>query len=746
MPRSITILLIIISGALLALPFIFPSRHTLLNRPIQRSMQIVDCHGSLLREILSDNNYISHYVTLDSISPYLIMATIASEDKRFFVHNGIDPFAIIRSALQNVIEQRTISGASTITQQLARNLLNSTSRNIFWKLNETSLALIIELKLSKFEILELYLNSAPYGNLAYGVEAASQLYFRKSARDLTCSESALLAVLPRAPSFYNPYHYPDRSTNAQRNLLNRMLGDGYIDSACAAEAINHLPPIVPKEKNFIAPHFCEYVLKHVASTRQKIYRIATTIDPEIQHSVEEIIANNLARLEDANVSNAAVIVLEIKNLALRAYVGSRDFFDPKCGEVDGVQSLRQPGSSIKPFTYALAIENGMTPADLVPDLPTYEATISGDYHPRNYDEKYHGLVRIRTALACSYNVPAVKVLEKVGVDKLWRCLIRSGFNSLSKSPVHYGLGLTLGNGEVTLFELTRAFSIFASAGYLRPVNFISSINNEKIPILQKRTKIFSPSAIYIIGDILNDNNARGPAFGEFSPLNLPFFCSVKTGTSKDYRDNWCVGYTSNYIVGVWVGNFDGSPMNQVSGITGAAPIFRDIMLFLHRELYPVRPAMPESIMMANICALSGQKSTSMCDNVISELFIRGKEPCEYCNHILAKINNQRAMDMQFHQSLTKQSDFRIVFPDHGDIFKIDPILKHNHQQIRLQILTTYDLNDVTWYVDGQRLGKISYPYSYYWQLNPGDHTITASAFTGSSDEILTDSVKILVLE
>ncbi len=738
--------MIIVAGALLAIPLILPMRRDLIHRPVRRSLQILDCRGSALREILSDQRFISHYCTLDSISPYLIMATLASEDRRFFAHNGIDYLAVVRSAMQNVISRRVVSGASTITQQLARGLLGSKSRDIFSKSREAIFALFLELKLHKLEILELYLNSAPYGNLTYGIEAAAQLYFRKPARDLTCDESALLAVLPRAPSYYNPYYYPERTAAAQKKLLQQMHRAGYIDSTSLASTIDQPLQIIPRERNFKAPHFCEYVLTQLDYLGNDISRIGTTLDMEIQTSVEKIIDNNLRRLEKANVTNAAVIVLELNDFELRAYVGSADFFEPACGAVDGAQSLRQPGSTIKPFTYALALQNQISPAELIPDLPTYAATPGGDYRPRNYDEKFHGMVRLRTALACSYNIPAVRILERIGIDELWRCLRRSGFNSLSQPPVHYGLGLTLGNGEVKLFELTRAFGIFASHGQYRPVNFVRSINGETVLPNRKRVPVFKPAVAYIIGDILDDNNARSPAFGEFSPLTMPFFCPVKTGTSKDYRDNWCIGYTSHYLVGVWVGNFDGSPMNQVSGITGAAPIFRDIMLYLHRNLNPVRPAMPDSTVTANICALSGRRPGHDCENIIRELFIKGNEPEENCNHRQAEIEHQRATELQYAQTFHYAREFSIVFPDNGDIYRIDPILRYEYQKLRMQVATTLDIADVTWFVDDQKLATVRYPYSYHWQLAPGEHVITALATTKDGMEIPADPVRILVLE
>jgi penicillin-binding protein 1C len=304
----------------------------------------------------------------------------------------------------------------------------------------------------------------------------------------------------------------------------------------------------------------------------------------------------------------------------------------------------------------------------------------------------------------------------------------------------------LGNGEVTLFELTRAFSVFASGGYYRSVNFINSINGKKIITAPKRVRIFKPAVAYIISDILNDNNARSPAFGEFSPLNMPFFCPVKTGTSKDYRDNWCIGYTSDYLVGIWVGNFDGSPMNQVSGITGAAPIFRDIMLFLHRDLQPTRPAMPESVISVNICALSGKIPGRGCENVIGELFIKGKEPLGYCDHQTAILEHYKAMDLRLSRNPDEKNAFRIVFPDNGDIYKIDPVLRNEYQELRLRIATDININQVSWFIDGEKIGTENYPYSHSWQLIPGDHVITATAFTESGEEIQSASVSIVVLE
>lgn len=731
----------------LVIGLIFPTRNQLLHTRKIPSLRILDRNNELLREYLSREDATSRYCRLEQISPWLVKATLVNEDKRFFYHRGIDPIGIIRAIIQNIKARKIVAGGSTITQQLARALLRSPKRNIFYKLIETFLAINIELKLTKEEILELYFNYAPYGNQTYGVEAASHLYFRKPARDLSPAEAAYLSVLPKAPSYFDPYRYPQRIKNEYLKNLRRMYTTGIIDSLTYDDALSQPIDLVPEEYNFSAPHFCEYIRTELI---QKGYPdpavVKTTLDLHIQQTIEQILKNNIKRLTDANVTNGAAMVIDNRTMEILAYVGSVDFFNPLIsGEVDGVRALRQPGSAVKPFTYAIALENGATPATLIPDLPTYETTAGGDYTPRNYDEKYHGMVRLRTALACSYNIPAVRVCGEFGAARLLERLKKLGFKNLKKSPLYYGVGLTLGNGEVTLLELTRAYSVFSRNGVYLKSRALLSIDGQRYEPEAEPERVFSPEIAYIISDILSDNSARSPAFGEYSPLNFPFFCAAKTGTSKDFRDNWCVGFTDKYLVGVWVGNFDGSPMHHVSGITGAGPIFRDIILTLHRKEPPRRIPKPENIVFKEICAVSGRLAAEYCKNRMSEIFIKGTEPTDSC-----RIHNEGVIadGAVGYLEVLKEEDreFTISFPDDGDIFKIDPVLRKEYQSLRFRIRTSHKLKEVTWFVDDEKVGSAASPYSITWRLVPGEHKITASAVTEKNLKLHSPAVTILVLE
>jgi len=730
--------------------FILPTRSQLLAHCKMSSLRILDRNDIILREVLSSKDATSRYCRIDEISPWLIKATVISEDKRFHLHKGIDPLAMLRSLIQNVSTGRIVSGGSTISQQLARNLLNSPSRNLIYKIIEAFVAVNLESKLSKKEILELYFNYAPYGNQTYGVEAAAHLYLRKPACDLSLAEAAFLAGIPQAPSFYNPYRYPERTRKRQHDILGSLLGYDIIDSTEYRDALEQPIKLVAKDRNFLAPHFCEYVISYLDKRGyHNISTVKTTLDNHLQKEIEQILKNNIDRLADANVTNAAVIVLENHTMDVLVYVGSVDFFDPCIdGEVDGVRSLRQPGSALKPFTYALALENNCTAATLIPDMPSFENTYGGDYMPRNYDEKYHGMVRLRNALACSYNIPAVRVCGDYGPEMLLELCHGLGFESLDKSAIHYGIGLTLGNGEVTLLELTRAYSVFGHCGRYLQERFLLNTDTFDIKTPRQARKLLEPETAYIIMDILSDNNARSPAFGLYSSLNLPFFCAVKTGTSKDFKDNWCVGFTDKYLIGIWVGNFDGSPMHHVSGITGAGPIFRDIMLFLHRNVPSVRYPKPTKLVSAIICAESGELSSDLCDNTIAEIFTEGTEPTEVCHYH----TSATPLSVFPYDNKTAYPDggasnlIKISFPDDGDIFKIDPVLRNEFQVITFQILTTCHLTDVSWFVNDSIIGTVTQPYKITWQLSPGKYSISAHGLTTDHETIVSAPVSILVLE
>jgi len=739
-----------------------------LHRHGELSMRIYDCNGMLLREVLNRRQELCYWADLDQIAPEMQSAMIAAEDKRFYQHPGLDGWALLRSLQLNVKHGRIVSGGSTITQQLVRQVYEI-PRQWYYKPVEMALALRVECQLSKKEILEQYLNRMPFGNQIYGVETGSRRYFNKPAAVLSLSEAALLAGLPQSPSRYNPYRHVDLAQRRQQTVLQRMLQEGLIDSSRWLMARTTPLQISENKLSFQAPHFCRYLLTHYPDSRQQLQ---TELDVHLQNLLEEMVNGHLRTLEKNNVTNAAVLVIDNHSHGVKAYLGSADFFNVDLqGQVDGVTSLRQPGSSIKPFTYGLALESGYTTASILPDIQTFAASSAGDYTVHNYDEKFHGPVRLRTALACSYNVPAVRLLESLGADLLLQRLHLAGMHSLNQSASHYGLGLTLGNGEISLLELTRAFSALANGGRLHELSFLKT---EKPT---NETIVFSDKTTWLLTDMLSDARARAPAFGLASPLRLPFACAAKTGTTKDFRDNWTVGYTTDYTVGVWVGNFDGKPMRRISGITGAAPLFRDIMLALHRRRDPAPFALANGLVKKTICSRSGQLPGAFCQELLTEYFVAGSEPEQTCT-----VHYSLAWDQQADQPAgagtrasqvvqrivenwpaefsawlqenkvptpplrhepydrTDPEPLAVSFPDQGDLFKIDPILKREFQTILFTAVVPKHVRFVDWLVDGQKVATVNHPFSYRWQLQEGDHRLAVQVVENQqmrrSDEVM----------
>ncbi len=622
----------------LALSLYVPFPPELLQPASLVSLRILDRNGYLLREVLSDEEGKSQRVSLQDISPNVILATVAAEDSRFYEHWGIDTRAILRATLQNIRARKIVSGASTLTQQVIKRI-HHFPRNWFWKLVEIWHALRMEVSLSKDEIITQYLNRIPYGNQTFGINAASWLYFDKPPSHLSLAEAALLAGLPRGPSIYNPYRYSLRAKKRQEEVLRRMLNKGVVTQEEYRRAFEEPLNIIPAQVSFRAPHFSDSILARIPlKERQNISSIRTTLDIELQKDVEIFAKNYVESLKEWKVTNAAVLIMDNEKGEILSFVGSADFFDSHhSGQVSGVTALRQPGSALKPFTYALALEKGMSPATLILDAQIRIRSNGVDYIPRNYDGKFHGLVRLREALASSYNISAIKVLQRIGVESLLDRLKKLGFDSLSKGADYYGLGLTLGGGEVTLLELVRAYSMLANSGIFKKEKIFLAINDiqgKAKPLPEDEpVRLFSPQVSYIITHILADSDARIPAFGAGSVLSLPFACAVKTGTSGNFRDNWAIGYTPQYTVGVWVGNFDGQPMRNVSGVSGAGPLFRDIMLLLDKREKKTSSnfTIPEGLIEVYICPQSGMLVSSSCPGKIKEIFIKGTEPKEVCN-------------------------------------------------------------------------------------------------------------------
>jgi penicillin-binding protein 1C len=738
-------LLLVLMGS-----FYLPISKRRLNPQPVISLRLTDRNGVLLREVLSDEGGRCRWVQLKDISPFLIQATIAAEDKQYFVHPGVNIYAVLRAFLQNLKSQHVVSGASTITQQVVRNIYHF-RRNIFSKVLEAWLAVRLEHTISKEDILVQYLNRISYGNQAYGIEAASRLYFAKPSSDLSLAEAAFLAALPRSPSKLNPYRNFASAQKRQKELLRTMGRVGGVKQDTLERALTEELRFSPENEKFRAPHFCDYILEQIPADERRTYSlIQTTLDYDLQSKVETLLKSHLAALEKKGLTNAAALVLDNASGDILAMAGSRDFFDERHdGQVNGVLSLRQPGSTLKPLTYALALEKGMTAATVLDDIPTNFAASEGSFMPENYDEKYHGPIRLRSALASSYNIPAVAVLQILGPDLLYQRLKDMDFTSLRKTPDFYGVGLTLGNGEVTLLELARAYAALARQGlFMKEKTIRKFIKTDGSTIYPKdnpgQRRVFSPEVAYIITHILADKDARIPTFGYYSPLRFLFPVAAKTGTSKDFRDNWTIGYTPQYTVGIWAGNFDGQPMHNVSGMTGAGPLFRDIMLFIGGRSKNEEFQEPKNLVHSAICPISGNLPGPQCTGVIDEIFIRGTEPKTYCRLSHKKELVETAQVRM--GSKVPKSGVAVAFPQDGDIFKLDPILRQNYQSIRLQVLLpdSSNVQAVEWWANGQKIGVCQTPFSLAWNLKSGSYTIKAKALM-KTGAIESRPVKIIVL-
>jgi penicillin-binding protein 1C len=729
--RKIAFGLALGTAAAAGLSFYIPIPARRLDPGPVRSLRIEDRRGELLREVLSDEGGRCRWIGLDEMPPVILRAVLAAEDGHFLTHPGINPYAIARAFVQYLRRGRVVSGASTITQQVVRNLYRF-RRTLAAKIAEAWLAVRLEHTLSKDEILVQYLNRIFFGNGTYGIEAASRLYFDKSAADLSSAEAATLIALPKAPSQLNPYRNPEAVAARRRSILERMAARDWLDPAAFERAWSEPVRFIPASFRFRAPHFCDHVLGSLPDGGRTLSVLRTSLDLDVQEKVESLLRGHLAGMEKRGLTNAAAVVVDNATGEVLAMAGSRDFFDRRNdGQVNGALALRQPGSALKPITYALAVEKGLTAATLIDDVPTQFAALDGSFAPDNYDERYHGPIRLRSALASSYNIPAAAVLDALGPDLLFRKLKDLEFRSLDQSPGYYGVGLTLGNGEVRLLELVLAYAALARGGRFvsaREVLASAGADGRLVPAAEPPAprRVFREDAAYVITHILSDGDARVPTFGYGSSLEMPFPCAVKTGTSKDFRDNWAIGYTPAVTVGVWAGNFDGSPMHNVSGVTGAGPIFHDIMLLLNRG--PARDfPVPETVVRVRVCPDSGALPSARCPSSIEEIFIRGTEPTTVCRlpHIPAPLRTAApAVGLP-----GRPAAFAVRFPRDGDIFKIDPVLRREDQVLlfRAAVPEDLDVTAVEWRVNGRLLERREAPFTISWKLAPGSYKIEARA-------------------
>lgn len=680
------------------------------------STRLRDRHDHVLREALNDHAGRGAWRTLDAVGPWFPMAFVAIEDHRFFDHAGVDPLGIARAAAANVSAGAIVAGGSTLTQQVVKHVLPQ-PRSIAGKLQEAILALRLERVATKPEILEQYLNRVPFGHGAFGVEAAARLYFDRPARSLGLAQVALLAGIPRAPSRNNPFTDRARAIQRQRVVLDRMLALGVVDAETCAEARAEPLELADRARQLGAPHFTTWALTRLAvppgpapggrkhaptaasspgSSPTSRGDVPTTLDPALQREAEAAVRASIRALRDRDVSQGAVVVLDNATGDVRAWVGSADFFDPDAGQVDMVVGLRQPGSTLKPFLYGLAFEGGITPATPVPDLPLFFPTANGDYRPRNYDRTHHGWVPARVALANSYNVPAVWLADRLGSGTFLGRLRAMGFDSLSAHADHYGLGLALGNGEVSLLELANAYRTLANDGIHRPIRW-----RRDAPV-EPGVRLMPAAVARLVTDVIADPVARAPAFGRDGPLSLPFPAAVKTGTSTDFTDNWTAGYSTRLTVAAWVGNFDGRPMRGVSGVSGAGPLWNAVMRAAHAD-DPPAPFSREGLRGVDICG-----DTDCALRVRERVLAGSKRP---------------AMDRQ----PPAADGLTVTFPDDGDEFTLSADVPRAHARLRLRADGTRPDERLVWILDGAPLGETSAPHALWWPLRPGEHRLQVAS-------------------
>lgn len=658
-----------------------------LSRAPEPSFELTDRSGATLRETRAGEHFLKA-ITFREVPPPLVNAILAAEDKRFFAHRGVDWLAVGRAARDAVRHQRITSGASTITQQLVK-VAQPRPRTMRTKLIEAVTALRLEQLWSKERILQEYLNRVDFGHLNVGIAAAADYYFRKPLTDLSQAEAAFLAGLPKNPRRLNPHRSLRATQRRQATVLQRMHANGWLTTEEWERATQEAPRVQPPGRAFLAPHFVDLVLRE---PRAPGSAVRTTLDLSLNRRVEKLVREQVARLKDHNVQNAAAVVIENATGDVLALVGSEDYFAPGSGQVNGAWAPRSAGSTIKPFTYALALEEGANLATVLADVPARFATPTGAYHPENYSRRCAGPVRVREALANSLNIPAVRMLATLGgAPVLHRRLTQLGLTTLTKPVAEYGLGLTIGNAEVRLVELTNAYACLARLGEYRPVRLFADL-----PAAGDTRPLIDHHAAWLVADVLTDNAARTPSFGAQSPLRFDFPVACKTGTSTDFRDNWAVGYTPEFSVGVWVGNFDGTPMRAVSGVSGAAPILHGIFEHLHERFGTTWYATPPGIVERNVHPLTGKLLASAQPDAVREKFVEDRLPdlesaSDYDDEGRVKLRDEYTEWFASAENslvgravLAASMSLRIVAPLPGTTFIIDPDLPSS-RRVRLVV-------------------------------------------------------------
>ena len=699
-----------------------------LQQPCIGTLTLLDCRGHEIAKIASPEARAQLPRRLDQMGKWLPRATVALEDHRFYEHAGVDWRATASACGRNLKARRIVSGASTITQQLVKMASGRQRRSWFGKFYETLVAWKIERRWSKERILAEYLNRTSYGNRRLGPEAAARAYFDKSARDLTLAESIFLAGLPQAPSRFNPWRHPELATRKYERSLARLAQLGVI----SGEEQSLLAKSAPVARRFDPPHLAQHFVDAVVARNPSLRgAVRTSLDLDLQTAAEQLVRSHLVALNRYDITQAAMVVLDNETGAIRAMVGSDNY---ATNQVNGAIRARSCGSTLKPFVYLAAIDRHLlTAASLLPDTAEAIRDEYADYDPQNYNHRYLGPVRLREALGCSLNVPAVFALSQLGARAAFFELQKWGFE-FPRGLSDYGAGFVLGNAEIRLVDLAGAYAGLARNGVSMRAKFLTA---EHHPM----NRIASSEATAIITDILCDNDARQKSFGAHSPLAFEERIAAKTGTSSGFRDAWTVGFDKEHTVAVWAGNFDGRPMRDTFAVRSATPLWAAMMHELLRRDHPFDPPEEkERLVRREICAETGLLPSRLSSTTISELFLKGTEPkedsanwfaangklllpAEYAGWC-ASSNNTRGAHVR--------SEPRITNPIANARYEIDPALPRSQQMIEL----TATLGDrVQWFVNGSQIAAQS-DGRFFWQVAPGQWNIRAVSPGGSAEETI----------
>jgi penicillin-binding protein 1C len=741
---------VVVPGSLVLIVWILiPEYHADLSS-YRASTKIYDSKGRVLRTVLGRDDVLCEPVPLARTGDWIVNALVSAEDKRFFEHSGVDVLAIGRASAQNLVCRRVVSGASTLSTLVVK-LTEPRPRTVWTKVVEANHALDLEAQLSKKAILEQYINRAPFGGNIYGVESASKRYFGKSARDLSLAESAMLVGLPQSPSRLRPDRHPDNALKRRDYVLTRMLACDHISADQFKTARKQVMTIDPVPLPFHAPHFCDFILDRYSGESV----LKTTLDMDLQLIAEDVLSSHLSELSRFNIHGGAVVIIDVRTGALRAMVGSPDFWNRTAsGQVNATTARRSPGSTLKPFAYAAAMEQGMcTPATMTADVP---ANFAG-YSPRNFNLNYAGPVSVRRALVRSLNIPALRCAQQVGLADFVQDLRSLGFSTLDRPAIHYGLSIVVGTCEVTLLELANAYACLARSGEHLPLRFLQSESPAE------GTRVYSEETAYMIADILSGEERARDLTGHIADVVLPRI-AWKTGTSTGYRDAWTVAYNPDYVVGVWIGNPDGAPSRKLVGAVAATPVAGDVF----RRIYPHGGSpwyeQPKTLKTRQVCARSGQVPGSDCPAEITDYHVPELSLTRRCDvHQRVRLSGSgsdlwavrevwppqiesflRDRGMQdsgsgeMPEKKVTSSDMkalRITSPTEHESFRLLEDMPAVRQELKLAAVSSDTSTGVYWFIDGELYCAAKGGQPVFWPLSVGKHTINCSDALGNCDGV-----------